>query len=290
MSYILDALKHSDSERQKGSIPDLQSQPIIYHRPVRRAGIRWVYLIPVAVIAFTAGYLLLPDNPGQRSVPPPLEDEIIPFAKTGLSATELPQDNRVEQVSPVELEKREEKRTEQLPVRGTDQNQLLTISEESIKDLSGITFEVAAVQPVRESNLTVNPPRSIESHTTRPTVAVPEKTEAVDKLKKPDVNRITVNKPPTVAMAESITPSDKRDPYVGVRHFKQLSSEIKREIPALTFSVHIFSDTPSGRMVKINNKTLREGGMLNGDLRLEEITKDGVIMVYRGQRFWRGTQ
>jgi hypothetical protein len=27
MSYILDALKNSDNERKKGSVPDLQSQP-----------------------------------------------------------------------------------------------------------------------------------------------------------------------------------------------------------------------------------------------------------------------
>lgn len=60
----------------------------------------------------------------------------------------------------------------------------------------------------------------------------------------------------------------------------ELPMSVQQRLPDMRFSSHIYSDEPSFRMVNINGKTLREGDMVAGDVRLREITEDGVILNY----------
>lgn len=64
-----------------------------------------------------------------------------------------------------------------------------------------------------------------------------------------------------------------------------LPRNVQRQIPDLQFSSHLFSDDRSFRMVNINGNMLREGEYINDDLRLEEITTDGVILNYQHYMF-----
>lgn len=69
MSYILDALKKSDNERKKGSIPDLQSQHTIYPgfdtARKKKSKSVWIVLLTVIVVVSsgTALFLLAPYLP-----------------------------------------------------------------------------------------------------------------------------------------------------------------------------------------------------------------------------------
>lgn len=66
---------------------------------------------------------------------------------------------------------------------------------------------------------------------------------------------------------------------------QQLPEELKRNIPEITLAGHTYSETPSQRMVIINNKILREGNSLDGNISLVEITWDGVVLDYNGTQF-----
>ncbi|HIG42799.1 MAG: general secretion pathway protein GspB [bacterium] len=68
-------------------------------------------------------------------------------------------------------------------------------------------------------------------------------------------------------------------------NISELPRNVQRQIPDLQFSSHLFSDDRSFRMVNINGNMLREGEYINDELRLEEITTDGVILNYQHYTF-----
>jgi general secretion pathway protein B len=65
---------------------------------------------------------------------------------------------------------------------------------------------------------------------------------------------------------------------------------IRKTLPVMAVAVHAYSSAPGDRLVSINGRMLREGDTLAPDLRLEQITPDGMIFTYRGYRFRRGAQ
>ncbi len=67
--------------------------------------------------------------------------------------------------------------------------------------------------------------------------------------------------------------------------FHDLPPHIQREIPEMVFSAHVYSSNPAQRSVVINGNFMEQGDMLNAQLRLEEITADGVVFDFNGTRF-----
>jgi general secretion pathway protein B len=69
-----------------------------------------------------------------------------------------------------------------------------------------------------------------------------------------------------------------------------MPSSIRKTLPVMSVAVHAYSNAPGDSLVSINGRMLREGDTLAPDLRLEQITPDGMIFTYRGYRFRRGAQ
>jgi general secretion pathway protein B len=70
----------------------------------------------------------------------------------------------------------------------------------------------------------------------------------------------------------------------------ELPLSVQQELPAMTISVHAYSGNPANRLVGINNRILREGEYVVPDLKLEQITPDGMIFGYKGYSFRRGVK
>jgi general secretion pathway protein B len=70
----------------------------------------------------------------------------------------------------------------------------------------------------------------------------------------------------------------------------ELPLSVQQELPAMTISVHAYSGNPANRLVGINNRMLREGEYLVPDLKLEQITPDGMIFGYKEYSFRRGVK
>lgn len=64
----------------------------------------------------------------------------------------------------------------------------------------------------------------------------------------------------------------------------ELPDPVRAQLPALTFSFHVYADDPPRRTIIINGRRHSEGDEMPGGLRLEEITRDGVIMQFRDRR------
>jgi general secretion pathway protein B len=68
----------------------------------------------------------------------------------------------------------------------------------------------------------------------------------------------------------------------------ELPVDVQRDLPAMQVMVHAYSARPGERMVGINNKLWHEGDEVAPGLKLEQITPEGMILNFKGHVFRRG--
>ncbi|MBP9218571.1 MAG: general secretion pathway protein GspB [Sterolibacterium sp.] len=79
-------------------------------------------------------------------------------------------------------------------------------------------------------------------------------------------------------------------PAAPLPRLDELPAPLQAQLPKLSIAAHAYSKTPAKRFVFINDRMLHEGDTLMPELRLEQITPDGMIFNYQGQRFEHGLQ
>ena len=257
MSYILDALKNSDNERKKGSVPDLQSQPgrllppapgQVVARNARRHPLLWIStLVVAALLAWLLSRTFFTDS--DEPATPPVATELV--------------------ISPP---------AEAVPVVEAEEPPPLTVDDDYLDKLKDVQLNVAPVieenaleSPVPES-LTADPPVAMSEELSVETAPVPE----------PELI-VSATDPP----AEEAAPATPPDPYAGILHQHQLPPDVQSALPELEVTVHIYSARPSSRLVRMNGRNLEEGDLVDGQVRLEEITQDGLILSFGDTRYWR---
>lgn len=65
----------------------------------------------------------------------------------------------------------------------------------------------------------------------------------------------------------------------------ELPEHVRKALPELHISVHVYAGKPAARFVHIDGRSYREQHQVSDQLVLEEITLDGAILNYQGQRF-----
>jgi general secretion pathway protein B len=247
MSYILDALKNSDNERKKGSVPDLQSQPDrllppapgqVVARTARRHPLLWIStLVVAALLAWLLSRTVFTD--WYEPATPPVATELV--------------------ISPP---------AEMVSVAEAETPPPLPVDDDYLDELKDVQLNVA---PVIEEDALESP--SPELMTANPPVAPVPEPELI----------VSATDPP----AEEAAPVTPSDPYAGIPHQHQLPADVQRALPELDVTVHIYSATPSSRLVRMNGRNLEEGDLVDGQVRLEEITQDGLILSFGDTRYWR---
>lgn len=223
MSYILEALKKSDQQRQRGTMPTLQAAQVTVVAP-RRPWLFYYGLLAAALLGATIGWL----RPWQPEQTPPGVDTLAAKPPIPLALQAAP--------APPEM-----------PGRATQQ----------------VLNATPAAQPV------------------------------------PGVEAIKPGAPASTGAAATVTeknmPAKNANPADVARESEaipvaELPLPIQQELPAMTIQLHAYSSNPGERLVSINFLRLREGSFLTPDLRLEQITPDGMIFSYKGYRFQRGAR
>jgi hypothetical protein len=108
--------------------------------------------------------------------------------------------------------------------------------------------------------------------------------EALAKINPFDPSRIK-SKPGASSSSDNVQKTDRKSAGESVLYWRQLPLSVQRSLPSLDFTVHIYSENPASRMVKINGVAMREGQSVSRFLRLERITPNGVVMVYKVYRY-----
>ncbi len=66
----------------------------------------------------------------------------------------------------------------------------------------------------------------------------------------------------------------------------ELPFATRKDIPAIDLSMHVYSADPKQRFVVIKGDRHVEGDEVASDLILREIRQDGLVLEYKGQRFF----
>jgi general secretion pathway protein B len=258
MSYILEALKKSEKERQRGNVPDILSVHDTSHRDIRKRH-TWAYLL-IAALLLNAGVIYWWLGSGHS------RNARVPV----LTAQRSHADSARSDTGDMALHDTQQPKT----APGVPQ-----IAEPEETDKRENTRSLTAEEPV-------NPAK-------RPTGIIKgnEETKAAQRketasLKAPLSNTGRHSESSSDAPKEGMPSTD--SPAHRIFELNELPSSIRQNLPNFSISVHIYEDDPKSRMTRINDRMLREGQELSSGLRLEKITIDGVILSYGKHRFHVG--
>ncbi|MDH3288743.1 MAG: general secretion pathway protein GspB [Betaproteobacteria bacterium] len=251
MSYILDALRKSDQQRQRGVPPTLLAPQAAAVAPRRRVSVSYALLTAVLL---GAGIVIGSLRPWQTEQPAP--------ATESATVTKPLESNTV--LSPASVPARP-----QVPLK----------SELVLPTLKSAPAERRPpTRPAgtgeRRASVVAKPDTGATTHSTprEAVTAVPKETA-----------RAVPEKPAGAGPGDAAQEQE-------VMTIAELPGSIRQEIPTISISVHAYSGAPKDRLVGINDRVLREGEYLAPGLMLEQITLDGMILRYKGYRFRRGVR
>ncbi len=218
MSLILEALKKSDRNRERGKVPDLQADHsiIVPPTPPLRRFRRW--LLPLLLLVALGGGGLLWK----------LWLNITPAGVT--------------------------------PVRQTESTPAIPVTP---------------------------PPAPATTSMPATTPLEPAKTSAAPKAEVAVSASASAKQPNQPAKGPAATPAVENSQPVPTEVYElaDLPSHIAQGLPELTVSVHYYTPNPESRMVRINNRILREGGSLPGGIKITSIEKNSILCELQGVRF-----
>jgi general secretion pathway protein B len=256
MSYILDALKKSEKERQRGTTPDLLTvqEPVL---PEKKRRV-WPYIIFAALILCMgiAGFWLIPWQSKNEK------------ADTSTVALQKSEPNSAEslqpEVSPTITTQADIKKREVPPPANTT-------GEKSLKTPLAITKE--AEKPVAQK-------ANVESKTIEQSTV--KKAAQPVQTSQPALKTVIPASAPSEGSADIKPVQNDPAPVPGkIYHSGDLPTSVQQNLPAVNMSIFMYSEDPASRMVRINGQTLREGQYISEGLKVEEIKPDGVILNYK---------
>lgn len=254
MSYILDALKKSETERQQGRVPDLGQQIRMIHRNKRR-GIPAVAWLTLALVVNAAVLLVLfwPGDSATLAGSEPLQQntEAGPHSEAGVGAVD----------------------SEPVPTSAASlQPQVTGAADPAEASGAALAAEPELITP--GSSAVVSPQGAADD-------AYGAAGSDSD-LGAPLIIRPSPRPPEQDVFSGG---ADIPEPFTGrVPHLVEMPMAFQRQVPDLVFNSHVYASNPADRRVMINNRLLRTGETMGG-LRVERITEEGVELSMDGQRF-----
>jgi general secretion pathway protein B len=246
LSYILDALRRADAERELGVVPTLHAQAApgssvddgFGASPVRAW--RWVPLGLVLLAAGWAAWLFI-----GRDVPVPKPTEVAvpavvqPVAEVPLSSQPVPL------VEPVAA-----------PIVAAATANAPPLTSESR------VMAAPTAAPQTEAIVIASPPAA--------SAAEPKK------MASPAASKI-LSKTPAAVLAAA--------PQKPIVAFNELPEALRREQPTLSVGGAMHSANPANRMLILNGQVFHEGDQVTPDLLLEQIKLKSAVLVYKGTRY-----
>lgn len=256
MSYILEALKKAQAERQLGHTPDIHT-PAPAHVPARPAPAQRKPLLiglgaGVLVAAVAAGLAWR----GQAPAPAPASVQLAAQPAVPAQATTDPaasaDDAGVEAAVPV------------VSVADLAPPPAAPKSEP-------VAAPVPAAAPAVPKAARSPSPRATASPNTVAQEAVPQAVYL------PAPARVADS--PPVARAPDPTPEE------NLRTLQQLPEAIQRDVPKIAVGGYIYSPNPADRLLLVDKVLRREGEELAPGLVLERLMPKHAVMNYRGTRY-----
>lgn len=248
MSYILNALKHSENQRNRGEIPHIDSQPEFVKAPANRWSERtWKWLALTLVLILLVGLVWL------RAGEAPSTPEQAPAGAEAPAAAPEPAPPPAQQQAPG------------LP---------------ALENMAGVRIRLDDAPAVE-----TQPPVPGMRESPRIVLELPLSGGVTPRPAPPVAPAPAADAPLAAPVVRETAPAETLS---GVSHWKTLPSEAQQQLRELAFTAHVYSGDAAARFIRVSGRTLREGDRLNAELQLQQITRDGVVLGYRGDKFWFG--
>ncbi|MEE4638882.1 MAG: general secretion pathway protein GspB [Wenzhouxiangella sp.] len=287
MSYILDALRKSERQRRLGQPPDLDAAPSTDEsdRPQRSGRLKWAAGAALLVLLATVGGIywyieqrapVAFDQPlvGEQVVPPPAQSPPAPPDEPTAEAAGA--DAGADQAQ--DTEEAGQRRTRSVADRRSPSHQRPVTS-------------VSRPAPARPGAVATPPPVVPEGERERLVADAETARRLIEERSATAARQTTAPSRTSDRAGESESnPALETEPgwepdraeYVEVW---ELPLAIRRELPELHLSIHVFSAEPAERFVLINGERRREGDSLGEGARLTEISRRGAVVDFRDYRF-----
>ncbi len=303
MSFILDALRKSEARRKKGEVPGIETgidQPT--GERSRRRFPAWILLaVPVCLVAVAGGVMWmqpqwLPQGlvkQGANGASAPGAEPAEVREPADVAADETPGEEIVAQLEPVE------------DVRGGAATADEPADEAADPEQPEIADRRRAAQPATGQTVTRAAPER-ERVVTDPDEAAAEierrVAETRQRQEQTERRRRAAEQPVADRereerrrVADTDAAADTGDDAPAQPEWRAQAAEyvrawelplsVRRSLPDLKLSIHVFSPEEEGRFVLINGERYVPGDALAGGARLVDIRREGAIVDFREHRF-----
>ncbi len=254
MSYILDALKKSEQERGHGNVPGVQtihSSSLLYRNEKKSF---WPYLLIIAVLlnfAIISFYIYTQRTKAQQN------------NKHNSNAVLMKPEVKLKQASSLTQIKAQQTSLIRTDNKITNKKEIRT---------------AARLEPINQPSIIQKQNKQTDS----------VKSDFADKHTDKKSFAKNLSNKPSVASASINLPVHQIKTRPEIIEQSDLPAAIKRELPTIVITSHVYSDNPQQRSMVINNEFLEEGDYIIDDLKLYKITPDGAIFSYKGLLFHNG--
>lgn len=269
MSYILEALRKADAERERGAVPDLHAQPQagapMLDEPDPRRGTRWLGPVLGAGLVLAGGlawHFIRSDAPAVVAVAP------VPRGAPDTAAPAAPVAMQGPQATAAQ------------PTTGTAAPAVVAAPSSAALPAQARPAPPPQAPPAKPA------PRPIPPVKTKPEAgraAGTARSERVAPVQAPAAKR-----PESPARGDESKVASKTEapaPAARLPALGALPEELRRLVPPLAVGGSMYSTQAERRMVILNGQVFQEGASLAPELLLEQIRPKSAVLSVRGQRF-----
>jgi general secretion pathway protein B len=311
MSYILDALKKLERERNLGAVPNIDTLHLPAHMPdARRSPWGWILGISIALVAGLTVLLwrFMPGGPettAESATSPATVEEPPAQAPAKPKNANPAQAIAKTETKPPPAKPSPAKRP---PAPPAEPAKPVSPPPEPIAEEA--TAEIEETPPAKVP-APAEPPapkfrgnRASAEAAVRPTAPTPERVEhlraAMERRQLELARRpLSASSPPERAIPDQAlaapreplppppAPKKTKPPEPPTRdalkNYREVAASLG--VPNLRLNMLAYSDDSGERIVNINSQTYHEGETVDGKIKIEGIVRDGAILSYGGQRF-----
>jgi len=272
MSYILDALRRADLERERGGVPGLHAQglpPLTGEEPAAPRVSTWVWAAAVVGALLTGGLvwvLAQPEPPtaaprvsASPAAQPSVRDQVPAMAQAPSVVTSQAPSVVTSQAPSVVTSQAPSVGPTQLPSRPA-----LAAAPVPVLSPAPLPAPIAPLQPTTSTadKAALDLPREAAA-ASGPTPA------ATPRPSSPARNAASDSAPAT--------------PRIHALH--ELPEEVRRTIPALVVNGSVYSKNPADRFLIVNGQIVHESESVGPNIVLEQIGQRGAVLSTHGHRF-----
>lgn len=293
MSYILNALRRSEQERQVEQAPDLEKTLLSKQTQHKSRKFLLIFiLLTINLLTLIVFFWLY----WQSSVTPPVTEA----SKHSIEVAQQSDQKRTESAA-------HEQKTAPLPKQWvvekpssfsdiiakqkSRQSQLVT------KPLSGKRTAAPAIQSAKKNQpLTPDKAPPIQQNNTNRTadsgLDIPQKA-ILEKAGKENISRKRLA--PTLPQPTDKTANEKSPKHSlpaqsteatpSIPYLDELSAEFRRGVPDIHINVFVYSDTPEERFIMVDMAKYKTGQKIADGVQLKKIERDNLVVEYAGKTF-----